>query len=129
LTTGSRIAEFRDAVRARDGRCVVSGKVATGAQYGRWWGFEAAHIFPLAYEDHWNRNNYSRWISYHPTTGGSINSVQNGLLLTTNLHIFFDNYVFSIDTDVRHHSTLLLQLIILGQLQDRAFRQGYGRYQ
>lgn len=100
MATGSRVAGFRDAVRARDGRCVVSGQVAKGAQYGRWWGFEAAHIFPLGYEEHWIRNSYSRWITIQPATGGPINSVQNGLLLRADVHILFDNYVFSIDPDV-----------------------------
>ena len=108
MASGSRVVGFRNAVRARDGRCVVSGKVVPGAQYDRWWGFEAAHIFPLAYEDHWNRNNYSRWITCHSATGGSINSVQNGLLLRADLHILFDNYVFSIDPDVRHWCTIVL---------------------
>jgi len=100
LGTGSRVAGFRDAVRARDGRCVVSGQVVKGVQYGQWWGFEAAHIFPLAYEEHWARNSYSRWITIPPATGGHINSVQNGLLLRSDLHVLFDNYVFSIDPDV-----------------------------
>ncbi len=36
---------FRDAIRSRDGRCVVTKAVALGAQYDEWTGFEAAHIF------------------------------------------------------------------------------------
>lgn len=100
MATGTRTAAFRNAVRARDGRCVVSKKVAKSAQYGRWRGFEAAHIFPLAYEDHWNQHNFTRWITIPPVTGGFINSVQNGLLLRNDIHNLFDNYVFSINPDV-----------------------------
>ncbi|RPB27383.1 hypothetical protein L211DRAFT_819270 [Terfezia boudieri ATCC MYA-4762] len=95
----TRVAEFREAVRQRDRKCVVSGEEAVDAEYGMWFGFEAAHIFPLAYQDHWDRNNYGRWISIHPSTGGSINSVQNGLLLRSDIHGLFDNYVFSINPD------------------------------
>ncbi|KAF8428149.1 hypothetical protein EV426DRAFT_635638 [Tirmania nivea] len=93
------VAEFRDAVRQRDRRCLVTGRPAVDAEYYMWFGFEAAHIFPIAYEDYWNNNNYGRWISVHPSTGGSINSVQNRMLLTADLHILFDNYVFSINPD------------------------------
>jgi hypothetical protein len=71
-----------------------------GAQYDRWHGFEAAHIFPLAYEQHWNNQGYSRWLSIIPDTGGSINSVQNGLLLRGDIHQLFDMYEFSINPDV-----------------------------
>ena len=43
------------------------------AEYEFWEGFEAAHIFPLSFEGH--------WITIQPSTRGSINSVQNGMLL------------------------------------------------
>ncbi|KAL9126344.1 MAG: hypothetical protein Q9217_004590 [Psora testacea] len=99
LSTGTRVPEFCDAVRARDGRCVVSGQVAENAYKGFWWGFEASHIFPLAYEEHWMRNDFSRWITILPANGGPINSVQNGLLLRSDIHGLFDNYAFSIDPD------------------------------
>jgi hypothetical protein len=100
LQTGTRIEAFRDAVRLRDRRCIITGEEVLGAQYGRWQGFEAAHIFPLAYEQHWNSQGYSRWLSIIPDTGGSINSVQNGMLLENAIHLFFDTYEFSINPDV-----------------------------
>ncbi|CAK7212761.1 hypothetical protein SEUCBS140593_001612 [Sporothrix eucalyptigena] len=62
-----------------------------------WTRFQAAHIFPLAYEQQWIDGNYSQYISLVPTTGGSINSVQNGLLLRSDLHDGFDQYLFSIN--------------------------------
>ena len=100
LGTGTRVQYFRDAVRSRDRRCVISGKEATGADSDYWVGFEAAHIFPLAYEQHWLDHNYSRWISLSPEKGGKINSLQNGLLLKSDIHQMYDNYGFSINPDV-----------------------------
>ncbi|KAK0105453.1 hypothetical protein ONS96_004840 [Cadophora gregata f. sp. sojae] len=97
--SGPRVHAFRDAVRLRDGRCIITGVVALGAQYDNWRSFEAAHIFPLAYEEHWRNNDYARWISLSLNVGGSINSVQNGLLLRSNMHDLFDSYEFSINPD------------------------------
>jgi len=65
-----------------------------------WVGYEAAHIFPLAYERHWIDQNYGRWILLPPAKGGSINSVQNGMLLRSDIHQLFDSYSFSINPDV-----------------------------
>ena len=99
--TGTRVKAFKDAVRRRDGRCVVSGKRAVHAWRGLWDGFEASHIFPLAYEGRWVQHNYGRWITIPPERerAGTINSVQNGLLLRDDLHTLFDVYVFSINPD------------------------------
>jgi hypothetical protein len=102
LQSGTRVHEFSDAVRQRDGRCVVSGKRAVHAKRGLWAGFEAAHIFPFAWEGYWNQHNYGRWITIPPEKegAGTINSVQNGLLLRKDLHTLFDTYAFSITPDV-----------------------------
>jgi len=103
VASGTRVAVFRDAVRERDRRCVVTGEPALRADHGIWRGFEAAHIFPLAYEGHWNKENYGRWITIPPATEstGTINSVQNGMLLRADIHSLFDNYDISINPDVR----------------------------
>jgi hypothetical protein len=77
----------------------VSGKVARPGAF-QWFGFEAAHIFPLAYEGHWMQFNYGRWISLPPERGGTINSVQNGILLRNDMHNLFDGYAFSINPEV-----------------------------
>jgi len=102
LQTGTRVKEFSEAIRQRDGRCVVSGKRAVQAWRGLWTGFEAAHIFPLAHEGHWKQYNYGRWITIPPEreSVGTINSVQNGILLKSDLHKLFDAYSFSINPDV-----------------------------
>lgn len=96
LGSGTPHESFRNAVRARDDRCIVTGQEVLDD----WIGFEAAHVFPLAHESYWNDQGYSRWISVPPSTGGSINSVQNGLLLRADIHGRFDNYAFSINPDV-----------------------------
>lgn len=102
LQTGTRVREFKEAVRQRDSRCVVSGTKIINAWRGIWAGFEVAHIFPLAYEAYWNQHNYGRWITIPPEreSAGTINSVQNRLLLREDLHTLFDGYFFSINPDV-----------------------------
>ncbi|MCJ1406444.1 hypothetical protein MMC19_000509 [Ptychographa xylographoides] len=99
MHTGSRHRAFRDAVQARDGRCFVTGVVAPLSHRNRYVGFEAAHIFPLAYQGHWNDQKHSRWITVMPSAGGPINSVQNGLLLRSDVYQLFDSYFFSINPD------------------------------
>jgi hypothetical protein len=58
--TGTHVQSFCDTIRARDGRCAISGGVVVRGHTDRWSGFEAAHIFPLAYEDHWIQHGYDR---------------------------------------------------------------------
>ena len=101
LHSGTRIKSFRDAVRERDCRCIISDMDVLRSDR-RWSCFEVAHIFPLAYEDLWNKSKYSSWTTAPPAneSDGSIHSVQNGMLLTRNMHAFFDAYDVSINPDV-----------------------------
>ncbi|KAK9427447.1 hypothetical protein V1505DRAFT_417501 [Lipomyces doorenjongii] len=82
-TTTGRDDFFRARVRERDGK-----------------GFHAGHIFPLASEEYWVQNGFSRWITNrrgdHDT---GINSCQNGLLMLSNIHEKFDGFDFSINPD------------------------------
>jgi len=66
---------------------------------GRLFAVQAAHIFPLAYQGVWESLNYRNLITIPPRrkSDGSINSVQNGLLLDNSLHNFFDDYLVAID--------------------------------
>lgn len=100
IQTGSGVGSFTHQVRERDGRCIVSKDVNALAVCDMWCGFEAAHIFPLAHLQQWQANNYGRWIDLAPPKGGSINSVQNGILLKADIHQLFDSYIFSINPDV-----------------------------
>ncbi|KAG0124168.1 hypothetical protein HOY82DRAFT_200346 [Tuber indicum] len=101
LPSGTRVASFRDAVRQRDRRCIITGRPARLAHLGSWETFQATHIFPLAYEEYWNDRKYSRWITVPPAneSSGTINSVQNGILLGNAIHCLFDSYSFAIDPD------------------------------
>ncbi|KAG0638812.1 hypothetical protein HOY80DRAFT_905765 [Tuber brumale] len=101
LLSGTRVMSFRNAVRARDWRCVITGRPAVLGHVGRWRGFEATHIFPLAYEKQWSDCNYSRFITIPPAidSHGSIKSVQNGILLTSDMQQFFDSYDLAINPD------------------------------
>ncbi|KAG0128215.1 hypothetical protein HOY82DRAFT_622775 [Tuber indicum] len=96
MQSGIRVASFCQTVRRRDGRCVISGRPV---RLGRWFGFEAAHIFPLAYEEHRNNFGYGNLITIPPAreSDGSINSAQNGILLSCEMHCFFDNYQVAIN--------------------------------
>jgi len=100
--TGKRVQEFTAKVRERDGRCIVTKKENISKEFGRWRGFEAAHIFPLAYEHQWNTQGWSQQITILPSrrSYGTINSVQNGLLLDNSIHELFDSYDFSINPNV-----------------------------
>lgn len=93
---------FRDSVRARDGRCVVSGIVNELAPRGRWDSFEVGHVFPLEWESVWTDEKYGRWIKGNDSVESiaQMNSPQNGILLTSNLRRWFDQYLFSINPDV-----------------------------
>src|SRR5271155_5617548 len=99
---GNRTQSFCDAVRSRDLQCVITGQRPPSVAGGNWSGLQAAHIFPLAYEGHWVQSNYSSLITIPPAsaTAGSINSVQNGLLLRNDIHHLFNSYHFSINPDV-----------------------------
>lgn len=72
---------FATEIRARDGRCVISGVVNRAAYRRQWAGSEAAHIFPLEMEDPvWIQENFGRWITDMDDTNGSkINSIQDGM--------------------------------------------------
>lgn len=80
-------------MRERDGQCVI-----TGFEYDDYVALEAAHIFPLAYGSHWIEYDFDRWIT--DGSGQSINSVQSGILLRSDIHRLFDLYAFSINPDV-----------------------------
>ncbi|KAG0123251.1 hypothetical protein HOY82DRAFT_575160 [Tuber indicum] len=101
FASGPRVASFLDAVRERDRGCVITGRPARLAHLGKWGCFEAAHIFPLGYEQYWNENGYGRLISIPPKcdSDGSINSVQNGLTLAGDMHHYFASYDIAINPD------------------------------
>ncbi|OBT42765.1 hypothetical protein VE00_06596 [Pseudogymnoascus sp. WSF 3629] len=91
-----RSEKFRDRVRNRDGRCVI-----TGIADPEFLALEAAHIFPLAHLELWVSGKWKQQLSDDDidTSESGINSVQNGLLLDSSAHLFFDKYALAIDPD------------------------------
>jgi hypothetical protein len=69
------------------------------AEHDQWDGFQAAHIFPLAYAKDFEHGKLDRWILETPKTGGKINSVKNGMLLRSDIHQLFDCYNLSVNPD------------------------------
>ncbi|KAK9235897.1 hypothetical protein V1525DRAFT_408607 [Lipomyces kononenkoae] len=100
-SVSGREVAFREGVRERDGKCDISGEINDLAPWDVWAGFQAAHVFPLEHESLWIQFNYGRWITNMDSVVGSsnINSIQNGLLMSENLHTRFDQYLFSINPD------------------------------
>ncbi|KAK9319187.1 hypothetical protein V1517DRAFT_369960 [Lipomyces orientalis] len=95
-----RNESFRAQVRARDGKCVITGTVNVNVPINVWHGFETAHIFPLSSEDYWLQNEFSRWITNRKDERDTgINSCQNGLLIMSNIHQNFDGFGFAINQD------------------------------
>ncbi|KZF25242.1 hypothetical protein L228DRAFT_258695 [Xylona heveae TC161] len=114
VSSGGREEDrFRLGLRARDGRCVLSGVVNLNAEMGDWSLFESAHVFPLEKESLWTRDDFGRWITDddddddddmdldmdHASNISKIHSCQNGLLLRRDLHTMFDSYLISVNPD------------------------------
>lgn len=96
----NRRKNFRDRVRTRDRKCVLSG--TEYAESDDWDMWQAAHIFPYANEQYWRDHNFRSWITdMDPSAGESkIHSVQNGLLMRPHCHNNFDLYRVAVNPDV-----------------------------
>jgi hypothetical protein len=101
-SASGRENSFREGLRERDGKCVISGIPNLNWELGVWDGFQGAHIFPLEMETIWIKDNFGSYITdlNHTIGISKINSCQNGLLMQSNLHTLFDNYLFSVNPDV-----------------------------
>ncbi|KAK9349583.1 HNH endonuclease-domain-containing protein [Lipomyces doorenjongii] len=101
-TVTGRDETFRQRVRERDRKCVITGIAIPSrlVDSNDWSSYHAAHIFPLSGEEWFIRNGFSRWITNrdgeHDT---GINSCQNGVLLLSHIHEKFDNFSISINPD------------------------------
>lgn len=97
---GYREASFQKAVRERDGRCVISGLPALLGSQGNWASFEAAHIYPAAYLNEWVESKMCQNVTLPFEQAGSINSPENGMLLSSQIHALFDDLQISILPEV-----------------------------
>ncbi|KAK9349703.1 HNH endonuclease-domain-containing protein [Lipomyces doorenjongii] len=99
-TRSGRNETFRNEVRERDGKCVITGRLNKGAYRNDWTGFEAAHVFSLSHGQLFKESGFSRWITNRVSeTDLGINSCQNGLLMLSSVHQLFDSFLFSINPD------------------------------
>lgn len=99
---------FREEVRRRDGRCVVSHIQNVNAESHCWAGFDVAHIVPLAFETLFVTEGFSQLITNRADGETGINSCQNGMMLLSSIHQLFDVYMITVDPDVcarRVHTT------------------------
>jgi len=113
-----REASFRDKLRARDGKCVLSGFEDLNADIGDWSPFSAAHIFPPEKENIWIMHDFqTRLISDVDYVNGvselKINSCQNGLPIRRDLHTMFDNYLISVNPDVSGSAEDIMIILIV----------------
>ncbi|KAB8208521.1 hypothetical protein BDV34DRAFT_222604 [Aspergillus parasiticus] len=86
---------FRDQVRQRDGRCVITGQINVEAHVGMWTRFEAAHIFSLALHTIFHSHGFLNLITYNHPLG--ITSPQNGILLRSDIHQLWDDYSIAVN--------------------------------
>ncbi|OAF55147.1 hypothetical protein VC83_08423 [Pseudogymnoascus destructans] len=88
--------KFRDQIRNRDGRCVITGRADPDFT-----ALEAAHIFPLAHLELWVSGKWKQQLTDDniDISESGIKSVQNGLLLDSSAHHFFNKYAIAIDPD------------------------------
>ena len=104
-SAAARLDSFRQAVRMRDQGCVITKMPCIrGPQNGNWTPFQTAHVVPIAYANEWRNRDFARLITIPPPPphhNDTINSVQNGLLMRSDLHQLFDSYHFSILPSVR----------------------------
>ncbi|KAK9318915.1 hypothetical protein V1517DRAFT_370114 [Lipomyces orientalis] len=95
-SVSSRDEVFRQRVRERDRKCVITGVANPDRHiaWNDWSSYHAAHIFPLSGEEWFIRNNYFRWITNREGTHDTgINSCQNGLLMLSHIHENNENCV------------------------------------
>ncbi|KAK9235709.1 HNH endonuclease-domain-containing protein [Lipomyces kononenkoae] len=99
-TRTGRDDAFRQLVRERDGKCVITGLVNTEAYRNDWTSFHACHIFPISFEEYFVQKGFSGCITNRADERDTgINSCQNGLLMQSNVHERFDKFLFSVNPD------------------------------
>ena len=95
LSNTTRDVEFRDQIRQRDGRCVITDDINYEAIEDRWVGFQTAHIIPLSLNHIFTGQGFSHLITHNNPPG--INSPQNGILLHTGVHPLWDDYSIAVN--------------------------------
>ncbi|KAG0633967.1 hypothetical protein HOY80DRAFT_1061874 [Tuber brumale] len=101
VTAGSTTVTDEAALPHLDWLYIITARPAQLAHLGSWDTFKATHIFPMAYKEFWNDCKYSHWITIPPAneSDGTMNSVQNGILLAGDIHSLFNSYKLTINPD------------------------------
>ncbi|KAG6371195.1 hypothetical protein JVT61DRAFT_9818 [Boletus reticuloceps] len=102
--TSLRTSAYRERTRARDPCCLISSLPVSRDDFSR---FKAAHIFPRAHDVDWVNKGYPSRITDPatlPELGGptKIDSIQNVILLRSDLHDAWDDYKFAVNPDRGH---------------------------
>ncbi|KAI9375934.1 HNH endonuclease-domain-containing protein [Aspergillus egyptiacus] len=92
---------FRDAVFARDSRCVITG--AQGPRHHPTRGLISAHIFPVSRRSQRVDQGFEAWITDQTPAEligpNRLFSAQNGLMLSADIHAWFDAFDLGINPD------------------------------
>ncbi|PWN90779.1 hypothetical protein FA10DRAFT_267217 [Acaromyces ingoldii] len=93
-----RGSSFKNRVRERDGRCVITGNLVSDFSENV---FRAVHIFPIAHLNIWRQSGFESLVTDTGLRTGDakIDSVQNGMLLRPDVHDLFDRHLISINPD------------------------------
>jgi len=99
---------YRQRTHDRDGRCLI-----TGQQSRTWRRLKAAHIYPRVHDVEWNNEGYPSLITDPApilALGGpsKIDSIQNVILLRSDLHDAWDNYEFAVNPDDNYKVTAFI---------------------
>ncbi|KAJ5384397.1 hypothetical protein N7517_002308 [Penicillium concentricum] len=98
-----RQTTLRNSLRQRDSCCAITGQNRSGTYEEPFLGLEATHVFPVSMLGEWRRGEYRRYIT--DTRPDSeigetrLYSAQNGLLLSSDIHTWFDNFRLGVDPD------------------------------
>lgn len=106
-TSGRRKGGFAQLVKNRDLGCCITGEMLEYEddmeEEAAWRGIEAIHIFPLAFARHWEDRDYHHYITDMPPNASpavKLNSSQNGMMVSADIHTLWDAYEIGIDVDV-----------------------------
>lgn len=101
--TAAMGTRFEHEIRARDRKCVVSGRSNSEIhiQLEMWVGYDATYIIPPEHEGLWIQSDNGQWIKNMDNVTGSlkINSAQNGFLLNSCAHEMFNQYLIAVNPD------------------------------
>ncbi|KAL4970565.1 uncharacterized protein BDV14DRAFT_45354 [Aspergillus stella-maris] len=94
---------FKDTLFTRDAcRCVITGEDGPSYVNPRR-GLLAAHIYPVARLEQWQKDGCQNWISGNSNTSliapAKMFSAQNGLILCTRAHLVFDFFEIAVNPD------------------------------